>query len=95
MRKAGQSVISHPVIAMPLLLNNQTIAVLTAGIDNNILAQTTTNKIKVGQKGLVDGVAHADATGTDGGLQARKFLVHILETTWIGGHFGAFHAPVR
>ncbi len=41
------------VIAMPLLLNNQTIAVLTAGIDNNILAQTTTNKIKVGQKGLV------------------------------------------
>ena len=41
------------VIAMPLLLNNQTIAVLAAGIDNNILAQTTTNKIKVGQKGLV------------------------------------------
>ena len=41
------------VIAMPLLLNNQTIAVLAAGIDNNVLAQTTTNKIKVGQKGLV------------------------------------------
>jgi len=41
------------VIAMPLKLNNQTIAVLAAGIDNKILAQNTTNKIKVGQKGLV------------------------------------------
>ncbi len=41
------------VIAMPLKLNNQTIAVLAAGIDNKILAQNTTNKIQVGQKGLV------------------------------------------
>ena len=41
------------VIAMPLKLNNHTIAVLAAGIDNKILAQNTTNKIKVGQKGLV------------------------------------------
>lgn len=41
------------VIAMPLKLNNHTIAVLAAGIDNKILAKNTTNKIKVGQKGLV------------------------------------------
>ena len=41
------------VIAMPLLLNKHTIAVLAAGIDNSVLAQNTTNKIKVGQKGLV------------------------------------------
>ena len=41
------------VIAMPLKLNNHAIAVLAAGIDNKILAQNTTNKIKVGQKGLV------------------------------------------
>ena len=41
------------VIAMPLKLNSHTIAVLAAGIDNKILAQNTTNKIKVGQKGLV------------------------------------------
>ena len=41
------------VIAMPLKQNNRTIAVLAAGIDNKILAQNTTNKIKVGQKGLV------------------------------------------
>ena len=41
------------VIAMPLKLNNQTIAVLAAGIDNSVLSTNTTDKIKVGQKGLV------------------------------------------
>jgi len=41
------------VLAMPLKLNDKTVAVLAAGIDNNALAKATTDKIKVGQKGLV------------------------------------------
>ena len=41
------------VLAMPLKVNGKTVAVLAAGIDNKALAKATTDKIKVGQKGLV------------------------------------------
>ena len=41
------------VLAMPLKQNNKTVAVLAAGIDNKAIAKATTDKIKVGQKGLV------------------------------------------
>ena len=41
------------IISMPLILNNKTVAVLVAGIDNKLLSKNTTDKIKVGQKGLV------------------------------------------
>ena len=41
------------VIAMPLKLGDKTVAVLAAGIDNKILSKNTTDKIKVGQKGMV------------------------------------------
>ena len=41
------------VLAMPLKLNGKIMAVLAAGIDNKILGKNTTNKIKIGQKGMV------------------------------------------
>jgi len=43
----------YTVIAMPLKLGGQTMAVLAAGVDNKLLGNVTTDKIKIGQKGLV------------------------------------------
>ena len=41
------------VLAMPLRVDNKVVAVLAAGVDNTSLAKATTDKIKIGQKGLV------------------------------------------
>ena len=41
------------VLAIPLKQGNQVVAVLAAGIDNKVLGSSTTDKIKIGQKGMV------------------------------------------
>ena len=51
--KSASTGLIATVIAMPLKLENKTVAVLAAGIDNKRLASSTTDKIKVGQKGMV------------------------------------------
>ncbi len=43
----------YTVLAMPLKLDGKNMAVLAAGIDNKILGKNTTDKIKIGQKGMV------------------------------------------
>ncbi|WP_308583590.1 methyl-accepting chemotaxis protein [uncultured Desulfovibrio sp.] len=43
----------YTVLAMPLKLDGKNMAVLAAAIDNKILGKNTTDKIKIGQKGMV------------------------------------------
>ena len=51
--KSASTGLIATVIAMPLKLDNKVVAVLAAGIDNKLLSKSTTDKIKVGQKGMV------------------------------------------
>ena len=51
--KSASTGLIATVIAMPLKQDNKVVAVLAAGIDNKLLSKSTTDKIKVGQKGMV------------------------------------------
>ena len=51
--KSASTGLIATVIAMPLKQDGKVVAVLAAGIDNKLLSKSTTDKIKVGQKGMV------------------------------------------
>ena len=51
--KSASTGLIATVIAMPLKLDDKVVAVLAAGIDNKLLSNNTTDKIKVGKQGMV------------------------------------------